>query len=332
MKILIVDDSALHRFFLREVFAKDARFEIISEEIDGLSGVEAAKRLNPDLILMDIDMPIMDGITASREIMATHPCPIVIFSSSVDSKNSYLAYQAGVIDVIEKPNIDKFNDEDYVTNFYEKLYLIGKNVVKPEKILSDINPIIHLPKVEKKPEVIVVGASTGGPLAIRDIISELPSDFNIPLVIVQHIENGFDIGFTKWLSNSTKLKVILVNERERILPSHIYIAPATKHLVFSDGYIVTSDSSKVLNQKPSVNVLFESAAKNYKNRVVGVLLTGMGRDGGDGCKKILESGGKTVVQDKESSVIYGMPKEAIEMNVATIIAPLSRISSILGAL
>lgn len=329
MRVLIVDDSALFRFFLRELLQKDPRFEILGEESNGQKAVEVTKKLKPDIIIMDIQMPIMDGITASEQIMSEVPTPILIFSSTINQDRSFKAYQAGVIDVVQKPDIDSFNDESYTKEFYEKLFLIGSK--KSDLKLEDKH---HLVKREEgplncKPEVIVIGASTGGPIAIRTILSELPGDFHKPIVVVQHLERGFEDSFSTWLSKSTDLKIVVVDGPTELKAGEVYIAPTDKHIIFQDTYIQTDMGEKVLNQRPSVDVLFQSAAARYGSRVLGILLTGMGRDGADGCKSIIESGGKTIVQDRESSVIYGMPKVAIESNSASIVTPLSGISSFL---
>lgn len=331
MRVLIVDDSALFRFFLRELLQKDTRFEIIAEESNGEKAIDVTKQLKPDLIIMDIQMPVMDGITASQIIMSEVPTPIMIFSSAIDRESSFKAYQVGVIDVIQKPDIDKFNDQIYIEEFYERLFLIGKkqNLVKTEE---NKTPIEIKSNMKSKPEVIVIGASTGGPIAIRKILTELPGSFSIPIVIVQHLESGFENSFSNWLSKSTALKVKVVNKSEKLTGSSVFIAPTDRHLVIQNGYVVTTHTEKVLNQRPSVNVLFNSAADSLENNVVGVLLTGMGRDGAEGCKNIINHGGKTIVQDRESSVIYGMPKEAIESNSASVISPLNNIGTILMGL
>lgn len=325
MNILLIDDSALFRFFLRELLIKEEGLEVIAEATNGLLGLEAAIKHKPDLIILDIDMPVMNGIEATKLIMEKTPCPIMILSSSVDSETSFKACQAGALDVMNKPDINDINSPKFTKYFFDKLRLLSD-----QKVEYKINIKVKKSSVELniKPQIVVIGASTGGPKAIREIVSSLPKDFPLPIAIVQHLEDGFDHGFVKWLSQATALEVILVTDREQLVNSKIYVAPSNKHIIFDGDYIITSDSEKVLNQKPSVNVLFNSAATRFKQNVLGVLLTGMGRDGGSGCQDILNAGGKTIVQNKESSVIYGMPKEAVDLNAASVVVPLKNIAEI----
>lgn len=329
MRVLIVDDSALFRFFLRELLQNDSRFEIVGEESNGQKAVEVTKSLKPDIIIMDIQMPVMDGITASELIMSKVPTPILIFSSAINRESSFKAYQAGVIDVIQKPEIDRFNDTTYTEEFYEKLFLIGSKKRSDKKVEERTPVTVEKSELKYKPEVVVIGASTGGPIAIRTILADLPKEFQIPIVIVQHLERGCEETFKTWLSKSSSLDFVVVDTTKKLIAGLVYIAPTDRHIILKDGFVKPSDTEKVLNQRPSVDVLFNSASNEYGCKTLGILLTGMGRDGADGCKSIINKGGKTVVQDRESSVIYGMPKVAIESNSASIISPLNRISTIL---
>lgn len=321
MRILLVDDSALARGILKQAL-EEAGFEIVGQASNGQQGVDLNKELKPDLIIMDLNMPILDGLGATREIMKEAPAPIFIFSTEVEAKTGFEAVSAGALDVMRKPGIWEFNDPDWMHLFKEKISKLMKKA--PAKLASAL-PENRSGIRNQGFQVLLIGASTGGPLAIREVLTALPKDFPLGIAVVQHLEAGFDQGYADWLQESCALKVSLAKDQEILEPGLVKIAPVGRHLVFQGKHLVLDNGPEVLNQKPAVDVLFKSAAKNFGAACLGVLLTGMGRDGAEGCKVLKDKGAYTLVQDQASSAVYGMPKEAADLGGACEILDLKAI-------
>ncbi len=333
LRLLLVDDSALVRSILKQVFADDPEISVIGEASNGLSGCEENLRLRPDAVIMDLEMPVMDGISATARIMQEQPVPVIIFSSAVNAASSFDAVAAGAIDIIPKPDMDAIGSVEFIQSLKEKVRSARKNHIKayPSRGYEDQpGADAVLPEVE----ALVIGASTGGPQAVRKLLSSLPEGFPVGIALVQHLETGFDRGYAAWLDDSSRLKVRLAENNDRFTPGEVLVSPVDIHLAVRSGIIQLEDTPRVENQKPAVDVLFTTAAEYYKHRLLGVLLTGMGRDGASGCKKIIDAGGYTLVQDKESSAIYGMPRAAAELGGASEIQSISmmagRICTLLG--
>jgi len=330
MKILIVDDSALLRGILKQTLLAHGSVKMVVEASNGKIAVEKNMSEKPDLIIMDINMPVMDGITATREIMSRRPVPVMIFSNELDARNSFTALEYGALDLMKKPDIDQINNPDFCRAFVDRLRELASSLPKDryEAALGDEAKTT----AGKGFDMIVMGASTGGPLAIGSIISTLPASFPLGIVIVQHMETGFDQSFASWLNDDTPLTVRLAKDDDFPAPGEVLIAPASHHLLFRNSRLALDDGPKVLNQKPSVDVLFSSAALQFRERLIGVLLTGMGSDGAKGCVDIKQNGGTTLVQDADTSTIFGMPKSAIRLGGASRVLPLDKISETLLAL
>ena len=328
IKILIVDDSALIRSILKQVFSETEDIEVAGEASNGKAGVEAVRNLKPDLVILDINMPVMDGIESTRMIMDENPCPILIFSTMVDADTSFRACQAGAMDVMSKPDIGQYNDPVFLEKFFAKLRLLGKKTA--EHVKNDGNSaVVSKPeRIETAgiPEMIVIGASTGGPKTVRTILAGLPGNLPVPVALVQHLESGFAEGYRDWLNSATDLEVVLVNSRMKYKAGNVYLATTDRHIVLNGPDVCPDDGEKVLNQKPSVDVLFNSASALFGPKLLGVLLTGMGSDGARGCLSIINAGGTTLVQDEATSVIYGMPKEAVRMGAASYVLPLDEMA------
>lgn len=328
MRILLVDDSALIRSIIKSFLGLAEDLVVAGEASNGERAIELNRELHPDFIIMDINMPVMDGLEATRHIMQDRPVPILIFSNEIDAENSYQAINNGAIDVMRKPEMDQFNDPEFYQGFLQKIRLLAEK--KP--ILESVAPTVREYDVREKKnacQFVVIGASTGGPPAVRQVLQHLPETFPCGIALVQHLEKGFDQGYVQWLNESTALDVRLVEKTEKITPGEVYVAPVDQHLITQDNRVRLDDGPRVLFQKPSVDVLFESAAKSFGNRLLGVLLTGMGRDGANGCVSIVSNGGFTLVQDKETSAIFGMPKAAIELGGASKVLPLQDIAGYL---
>ncbi len=315
MNILIVDDSALLRSILRQVIGDHSDISIVGEATNGLQALEMNKSLEPDLVIMDIDMPVMDGVTAVGEMMKHNPVPILILSSILDANNGFRAMKNGALEVMKKPDIDQFNDPSFYQDFLRKIRALADvpiRVKRPSSSHPGTDPR-DVPDIR----MIVMGASTGGPVTVSYILSRLPADYPIGIALVQHLESSFDRSFARWLDSETKLKVRLAGDGDVPSPGEILVAPSEYHLAVRGGRLVLDDAPPILNQKPSVNLLFTTAAECYHRHLAGVLLTGMGVDGAEGCLEIKKRGGLTLVQDESTSTVFGMPRSAIERGGAT---------------
>jgi two-component system chemotaxis response regulator CheB len=325
IKTLIVDDSPLVRTILRNFLESDISFEIVGEAENGRDGVEKALELNPDLITMDIEMPVMGGLDAISEIRKSLNTPIVVISTYDTAK---MAYEATVKGAME---------------FYAKDVFTQRNPVKQKQVLDTLKQISGIKgrvpfipgsvarearSVEnRKIEVVVIAASTGGPRALSQLCAAIPGNFPVPIIMVQHNSSGFDRGFSQWLNTYTPLEVRLAETGERPLKGNIYVAPTGRHLIMGNKGFFFDDGEPVNNQKPAADVLFRSAAQVYQNAVISVVLTGMGCDGAEGTRYIRKAGGITIAQDEESSMIYGMPKAAAETGCVDMVLPLDKIPS-----
>jgi two-component system, chemotaxis family, protein-glutamate methylesterase/glutaminase len=325
MKVMLVDDSIIIRNILKKILEDHSDIHIVGEASNGKNAVEMNQKLNPDIIIMDINMPIMNGLEATRVIMQDCPVSIMIFSSELDSIDSFTALKYGALEVMSKPTIDQFNDSEFYNDFISKLQSLSEIKFNHNNLEKTLEGSVH-GNINKKIDLIVMGASTGGPAAVNSILKELKPDMPVGIVLVQHIEANFDEKYAEWLNSECDLSVRLAKENDFPKPGEVLIAPVGKHLIFKNMVLAFDNGPKVLNQKPSVNSLFASAANQFGASLAGVLLTGMGADGADGCVLIKKNKGYTIVQDKETSTIFGMPRVAIEKGGASIVLPLNEIS------
>lgn len=339
IKVLVVDDSSVVRALLEQAILEDSRFKICDFACNGKEAIEKNLVSKPDLIIMDIRMPVMDGIEASRRILKTSSPAIVAFSTAEPDEINYLCIDAGILELISKPNFIHMT-KHMLSNFLDKLYLISikhkQNIERKKQLLnggniknSDIlnkinfNQIDNLSsKSDLKFDLVAIGASTGGPAAILEILKSLDKNYPLPILITQHIEENFDIHLTNWLRNSTGQDINLAKDGEIIEAGKIYMAPAGHHIGIEklsnspNSYCIKFiENESVHFLKPSVDIMFESIADVCENRVISILLTGMGSDGADGSKAIFNKGGYTIAQSEDDCIIYGMPKSAVEKGV-----------------
>lgn len=340
IKVLIVDDSAVVRQHLKDILEAETGIRVIGTAKDGEEAVRFVEKERPDIITMDINMPKMNGLDAIRRIMETHPVPIVVVSASFDKNDvekSFLAMEAGAIAVATKPFGEGHHE-------YEEA---ARELVQIVKAMSEVKVVRRWPKAKisdrKRPELeaasgeitgkvklIVIGASTGGPPVIQTILSGLQNNLHVPVLIVQHIAKGFLEGMVEWLNNATGLPVHIAMHKERLMPGHVYFAPDNYHMgINGEGRIELSKSLPENGLRPSVSYLFRSAENTYDGETVGVLLTGMGKDGAEEMRQMKESGATTIAQDEESSVVFGMPGEAVRLGGATHVLPPEGIAAIL---
>jgi two-component system chemotaxis response regulator CheB len=344
IRVLVVDDSLTARKHLVEVLLADSELEVAGEAEDGKRAIELCKTLRPDVITLDMMMPLMSGVAVTEYIMAYSPTPILIVSSSTNRGELYKTYDAlaaGAVDVFEKPT---GNDPDGVWE---------RGLVSRVKIISRIRVITHirgkLASSERTPadpvgfetrdrttrkSVIAIGGSTGGPAAIVEILRGLPPGFPIPILLVIHIGDLFSAGFTEWLDGQSALRVRCARDGEA-LPGFgqpgVFMAPSGLHLVVQRGKLRLTSERERNSCRPSVDVLFESLAKEIGPETAACLLTGMGTDGAAGLLALRHAGALTIAQDEASSVVFGMPREAIEMGAVDRILALDQIAAALTA-
>jgi len=334
IKILIVDDSAGMRLLLERIFSEDPAFRVVGTAGDGEEALDAVQRLAPDIITMDIMMPRMDGLEATRRIMETQPTPIVIVSGNLDKEevlSSFRAMEAGALAAVPKPRgIGHPEHGADVALLVNKVKLMAEIKVVRRWPASHAKrnaplPLKPVPAGENS-RIVAIGASTGGPAAINTILSGLPADFPVPILVVQHMAPGFIRGFAEWLGISSLLPVHVAAQEERLVPGHVYIAPEGWHMQAGSGGTASLVRSAPENgQLPSVSTLFRSIAQLYGRGAIGILLTGMGNDGALELKLMKDAGAVTIAQDRESSVVFGMPEEAVKLGAASFVLSPDRI-------
>lgn len=338
MKILVVDDSAFMRLLLSDILSEDPDLDVIGTANDGKEAVSKVLKLKPDLVLLDMNMGEYDGIYAVRELMEKQPVPILILSAvgNSDLEPIFDALRLGAIDYMNKPvrNNSKLRSMDH--ELIQKIKSVGR--AQP-KILKKEQPRPAPTNLtfgrSKNYDIIVIGASTGGPTAIEIIITRLPTNLNVPVIICQHMPANFIQPFADRLNNLTGLNIILGKKGMVPRPGDVIIAPGNANMIIekdkSTGNPTVSFDKKVYSEynNPSINALMLSVAKVYGKKALGAILTGMGKDGVRGLLAIKESGGHTVAQDQSSSIIYGMPKVAAEKGAVDEVLGIKEIGSYL---
>lgn len=353
IKVLIVDDSALVRSILTEILSSDPGIEVVGTAGDAYVAREKIKQLNPDVLTLDVEMPKMDGITFLRNLMRLRPMPVVMVSSLTERGADVTldALAIGAVDYLPKPKIDLAATlRDYRDELIEKIKTAARASVRaldarrPAATLN-VPPKYSVDAVIPKAQgvrplrtterIVAIGASTGGTEAIRQVLTALPPDAP-GIVITQHIPKAFSAAFARRMNECCQVTVYEACDGQQILAGHVYIAPGDRHLmVVRDGarYVCRLDDGPPVNRhKPSVDVLFRSVAQNAGRNAIGVLLTGMGKDGAQGLKEMLEAGSRTVVQDEATSVVWGMPGEAVAIGAAEKVLPLEEIAGEILAL
>jgi two-component system chemotaxis response regulator CheB len=346
IKILLVEDSPIAIEILQRILKSSSEVIVVGTARNGKEALDLIPKLEPNVICTDLHMAKMDGLELTQQVMAKYPRPILVISNSVqanDSENIFELLQAGAIDVFPKPITGTISDYDRIKeNLITKIkVLAGVRVfTKPLRTAPPKPPIVQAPlagntviqpiQVSSPIKVVTIGASTGGPQALQKVLSPLPSDFPVPIICTQHISEGFLQGLVNWLALECRLKVKIATEGESPFPGTVYFAPDGNHLELNSlGKFTYNTSGAVDGHCPSVTVMFKSVVKFYGKATLGILLTGMGRDGATGMKAISQAGGITIAQDEASSVVFGMPKEAIALGAAQHILPVQNIAATL---
>ncbi len=341
-RVLIVDDSLTVRRYLAEVLSADPELEVVGEAEDGKQAIEMCRTLRPDVITLDMMLPVMSGVAVTEYVMAYCPTPILVVSASTNRGELYKTYDAlaaGAVDVFEKASGDQAG------------VAWEHGLVSAVKIVSRVRVITHirgklgsLGRIPLPPtgfsrsngcalrNVIAIGGSTGGPAAIVEIVRALPANFPIPILLVIHIGAPFSAAFAEWLDGLSPFRVRYAKDGEQI-PARgetgMVMAPPGLHLVVQKGKLLLTSEPERNSCRPSVDVLFESLAKETGPQTAACLLSGMGRDGAAGLLALRHSGALTIAQDEASSVVFGMPNEAIQIGAVDRVLPLSQIATAL---
>lgn len=347
IRVLIVEDSIVRQEFLKNILESDPEIQVIEIVNDGQKAIEAVKKFRPAVVTMDINMPILNGFDATRLIMETTPTPIVIVSSEWDTKKVETAFRAmevGAVACLAAPAGIGHPDHEYSV----------QELIDTVKSMSEVKVIRRWPRQPRKEacpvrqfaptwavvntsvreaEVVAIGASVGGPIALQTILSAIPMDFRIPILIVQHITAGFAKGLVEWLCLTSSIPVHLGRQGEKIIPGQAYVSPDNFQMeVTNSGTIALTKGEPGESICPAVSRLFRSVAEVYGQNAIGVLLTGMGRDGASELKMMKDLGAVTIVQNQETSVVFGMPGEAVKIGGATYQLPLEEIAPMLERL
>lgn len=342
IRVLIVDDSSLARALLRSFLEGEADLEIAGEASNGRQAVELARQLQPDLITMDLDMPVMDGIAAIEEIMCTKAVPILVVSSVADARHALEAVGRGALEVMRKPDYSPAEAAEFVATVR---LLAGVSVITRRRPRPALTPMVpeSTPRTPPSaspeaaaapyPRVFAVACSTGGPAALALILRALPADFCCPVVIAQHISEGFARGMVEWLGRLCKLPVRLVTDGDLLQPGVIHVAPSETHCrVTPTRRLALLERGPRDIYHPSCDVLLDSVAEVFAGQAIGIILTGMGSDGARGIARIREKGGTTLGQDEASSVIYGMNRVAIEAGAVQQVLPIEALAGAMARL
>jgi two-component system chemotaxis response regulator CheB len=333
IRVLIAEDSPFTATMMRELLNQDPEIEVVGWAKNGEEAVQLRNSLRPDVITMDLNMPVLGGLQAIEAIASTRPVPILAVSQTIESRDSDIAFEAlrnGATDIMGKPS--GYGDAGF-SKMKEELISRLKAVARiqpkrlSKKLWSDITPTQSLKQRARNEGVVAVGASTGGPPALAIILKRLPQDFDLPIAIVQHIARGFLSNLARWLETQSRLPVRVATDKEVLKPGTAYLAPDDYHLrIGPDRNVLLSNAPPIRGHRPSADELMESAARAYGKQAAGVLLTGMGSDGAEGLKMIRAAGGKTIVQDEATSIVFGMPREAILRGAAQIVSPVEKIA------
>ena len=334
IRVVVAEDSDTTRALLVALFASDPEFQVVGEAKDGRSAIELTRALRPDLVTMDVRMPELDGLEATRQIMVENPTPIVVVSATLGSDDvaaSMRAIRAGALTALGKPcgpsspDFESGRDRFLSTmRSMAQVKVVGHRLRSLNLSQRPTRNGVHAHKVG----VVGLAASTGGPGALRSVLDALPYDFPVPVLVVQHLSPGFLPGFADWLGASCRLRVKVAREGDLVARGTVYIAPEDRHLAISPtGYVRALADPAVEGFRPSASVLFESIANVYGSGACAAILTGMGRDGVHGLRRIRALGGRIIAQDEQTCSVFGMPAAAIEAGLADYVLPISLVSA-----
>lgn len=331
IKVLVVDDSPFMRKIITETITSIDGLEVIGTARNGRDALKAIPQLQPDVITLDIEMPGLNGLKTLEIIKKEHNVPVIMMSSFSGEDNTIAALDLGAMDFIEKPHDIRNQSEVFKNEVADKikpLFEQKKMDMPVEKSLLQINGLEK--RLPKKIKAITIGASTGGPKALFSIIRSLPENLSFPIFIVQHMPKGFTTSFSKRLDKESNATVVEAEEGMAIKGGIVYVAPGGYHMLIENNRIKLNEADKIHGVRPAVDYLFETAAAAYGSNLASFILTGMGQDGASGLAEIKKAGGFTVAQNRETSIVYGMPGNAVQKGVIDEIASLNEISELIN--
>ncbi len=338
-KVFIVDDSREARELLTHIIESDPELKVVGSAENGEQALQWLQTQSCNVITMDIQMPDLNGFEVTQRIMESKPIPTIIISGAHTPINNILAFKAlevGALAILAKPTgLDDVNYAHRAKEIIDTIKTISGIKMTTRYSKQSIDELRHLAqKAELKTEIkaVGIGASLGGPLAIAKILEELPPTFPVPIFIVQHISVGFSQDFINWLQERSRLRICAAKEGEKARPGCVYIAADACQMKVKEGGLISLDYTITPNIQPSISHLFKSLVDTYGSHCIGVILTGMGKDGAEELLTMRQNGAYTIAQDEESSVMFGMPKEAILLGAAREILPLNMIAYRLNAL
>ncbi len=339
IRVLVVEDSLSQRALLVQLLTTSGSFLVVGVAENGRQAVKETLRLRPDVIAMDIHLPVMDGFEATREIMQRCPTPIVLISSSAGEQKSIEALSAGALTVIRKPGGRHVDPTD------SKTFLDTLRIMAGVRVVTRFAPRIHPTptitqaglassrEVRDRAHILAIAASTGGPAAVQNVLIGLGAQFPLPVLLAQHIARDFVPALQDWLQRTTPLTVRIATAGERLMPGCVYLPPDGHHLLTPRRDVVGLRPAYAEERYcPSADLLFQSVAQVYGARAIGVILTGMGDDGARGLRALYDRGAMTIAQDEATCVVYGMPRSAVETGAVAKVAPLDDIASHILAL
>jgi two-component system response regulator WspF len=328
VRIAIVNDMTIAVQALQRALEARPQHQVAWVARDGARAIALCARDLPDLILMDLIMPGVDGVQATRIIMENTPCPILIVTSNVDARTAavFEAMGHGAVDTIDTPILGVGDTPGSAAPFLNKIDVLAK-LIGTRRFVPAQASFGDTWVIGKRERIVAIGSSAGGPMALSAVLAPLPKAFPAAIVIIQHVDEQFAAGMAQWLSSSSELPVRVAKEGDRPAAGTALLAATNDHLVFnSNGRLGYTGEPRELSYRPSVDVFFESLSELWSGDAVGVLLTGMGRDGALGLKKMRNKGHYTIAQDEATSAVYGMPKAAATLGAAVDILPVGRIA------
>ena len=335
VRVMVVEDSPVIRNLLGFIIAADPRLEVCGAVPSGEAAIEAIPLLRPDVISMDIRLPGIDGLEATRIIMSRYPTPIVVIADAVEDRSLHIsmnALRSGALSVVEKPAGFAHADHAVIADTIRtQLYIMSQVPVIRQRDVSRpgmmAEPSLGEERRRLRPAMAAIVASTGGPAALARVLGGLPLDFPLPILVVQHMGAAFMTGFAEWLDGLVRLPVGIATHGQTPLAGQVHVAPGDQHMsVAADGRLRLSREAPVHNQRPSGTILFQSMARALGPRGLGVLLTGMGEDGAEGMLAMRQAGAMTITEDESTAVVYGMPASAVKLGASGLALPLDRIA------
>jgi len=330
MNIAIVNDVSMITHLLSEVIINNSHHKVIWTAENGEQAITLAKEQTPDMIIMDLIMPGIDGVETTREIMKNSPCAILIVTADMtyNADMVFTAMSHGAIDAISTPALGAVNNKEDLKEFLYKLTVIDQLLKDSHKKIVTSPPINDISSDEYNYPMVCIGASTGGPGALASILSKIPEDFQGSIVIIQHVDEKFTAGLADWLNSQCKLDVCVAESGEPPQPGKVYLAGGDQHLQLSGKlHFQYTSEPKDYAYRPSVDIFFTNAAHAWKGHKIGILLTGMGNDGANGLLSLKQSHADTIAQDEQSCAVFGMPRAAIQLDAANYIESLENIPS-----